>query len=78
VYLGVGPRECGVRRLYESVLGCGADFEGAEIRLRIVLKPGDFKCEDWMFGAVLVTERSDFNQWTRRVECTGGRTGRCT
>jgi hypothetical protein len=38
----VGPRECGVRRPYESVLGCGADIEGAENRLGIVLKPGDF------------------------------------
>jgi hypothetical protein len=46
VYFGVGPRECGVRRLYESVLGWGADFEGAENRLGIVLRPGDFECED--------------------------------
>jgi hypothetical protein len=29
-------------------------------------------------SAMLVTDRSDFDQWRRRVECTGGRTGRCT
>jgi hypothetical protein len=46
VYFGVGVGECGVRRLYESVLGCGADFEGAENRLGIGLKPGDIECED--------------------------------
>jgi hypothetical protein len=45
VDFGVGVEECGVRRLYESVLGRGADFEGAENKLRIVLKPGDFECE---------------------------------
>jgi hypothetical protein len=31
-----------------------------------------------VLGAVLVADRSDFDQWGRRVECTGGRTGRCT